>query len=107
MWLFLVLGCALWLTSMVLASVLATEVFRLLTELAKQKKEEQEQLPVLLADLDTLGQDTVYRQTITGTTEDFTKETQADKNKKKRFYRFCICSFQMGISEVFRTDAKC
>ncbi|KHN70913.1 hypothetical protein Tcan_12059 [Toxocara canis] len=79
-----VVGVALWLTALVLGAILTSEVFRLLTEIAKRKKEGQEQLPVLLADLDTLGQDTVYRQTIVGTTEDGTKDANPQEDKKNK-----------------------
>uniref|UniRef100_A0A0M3HT51 DUF1049 domain-containing protein n=1 Tax=Ascaris lumbricoides TaxID=6252 RepID=A0A0M3HT51_ASCLU len=84
------LAGVLWSTAFALGALLVSEVFRLLTEMAKRKKQEQEQLPVLLGDLDTLGQDTVYRQTVAGTTEDATKDlkSELEKNKKKGSHFF-------------------
>uniref|UniRef100_A0A915A8P4 Uncharacterized protein n=1 Tax=Parascaris univalens TaxID=6257 RepID=A0A915A8P4_PARUN len=77
------LTCILWSTAFALGALLVSEIFRLLTEITKRTRQEQEQLPVLLGDLDTLGQDTVYRQTVAGTTEDVTKELKSEHEKHK------------------------
>ncbi|VDM41142.1 unnamed protein product [Toxocara canis] len=47
-----------------LAAEVGNMIFRIITEIQKQNRIEKEQMPVLLADLDELGKDTVYRMTV-------------------------------------------